>query len=143
MMDALREQNQERFYEIWTRVNSGYPLEGEEKMIGELMTAHPEYYPFWNEPKRYIHHKFDPAEDKADPFLHILMDLTVRRQIMLDDPPETRRTIEALMKKGLSEMEAIHDVSRIVVEFMYDMLKTRKPFDLQKYVRRLNQLVSR
>ncbi len=141
-MDALREQNQERFYEIWTRLNCGYPLEGEDKMIGELMKAHPEYYNFWNEPKRYIHRKFDPAEDKVDPFLHIMMDLTVRRQIMLNDPPETKRTIEALIKKGRSELEAIHEVSRIVVEFMYDMLKTRTSFDLQKYVKRLNQLVS-
>jgi len=141
-MDALREQNQERFYEIWTRLNSGHRLEGEDKVIGELMKAHPEYYKFWNRPKRYIHHKFDPAYDKVDPFLHIMMDLTVRNQIMLDDPPETKRTVEALVKKGLSEMEATHEVSRIVVEFVYDTMKSGRPFDLQKYVRRLDQLVS-
>jgi Domain of unknown function (DUF1841) len=142
-MDALRDQNQERFYEIWTRLNSGYPLQGDDRVIGELMKAHPEYYQFWNDPKRYVHHRFDPATDKLDPFLHILMDLTVKRQIMLDDPPETKRTIEALTsKKGLSEMEAIHQVSSIVVEFMYDTLKTRRPFDVHKFVRRLGQLIS-
>jgi Domain of unknown function (DUF1841) len=71
------------------------------------------------------------------------MDLTVKRQIMLNDPPETKRTIEALTsKKGLSEMEAIHQVSRIVVEFMYDILKRKRPFDVQKFARRLDQLVS-
>jgi Domain of unknown function (DUF1841) len=50
-MDALRDQNQERFYEIWTRMNSGYPLEGDEKIIGELMRAHPEYYPVLERPE--------------------------------------------------------------------------------------------
>ena len=57
-------------------------------------------------PQKDVHHRFDPATDKLDPFLHILMGLTVKRQIMLNDPPETKKTIEALTsKKGFSEME--------------------------------------
>jgi len=87
-MDALRDRNQERFYEIWTRMNSGYALEGDDRTIGELMRAHPEYYRFWNDPKRYAHHRFDPSTDELDPFLHhILMGLTVKGQVALNDPP--------------------------------------------------------
>jgi len=39
-------------------------------------------------------------------------------------------------------MEAVHRVSSIVAELMYDVLKTGRPFDARKFARRLDRLVS-
>lgn len=71
-LDEIRNQNAERFYEIWDKRRKGIELYGEDKQIGELMSSHKEYYHVWNNPRKYMHHYF--REDEVNPFFHIIVD---------------------------------------------------------------------
>lgn len=64
----------------------------------------------------------------------------VDNQLKMNNPPETRKTLDRLNKEGYSEEEAKELIACAVVSEMYDILKSNKPFNLQRYVACLDRL---
>ncbi len=65
---------------------------------------------------------------------------TVRTQINLKDPPETKNTFERLLKEGFPEEEAIELICGAISIEIYRALQNKIPFNNDKYIRRLNSL---
>ncbi|MEA3558692.1 MAG: hypothetical protein U9R75_05495 [Candidatus Thermoplasmatota archaeon] len=50
-------------------------------------------------------------------------------------PPETKETLSRLMRSGYTRHEAIRRIGTAVVREMFDIEKTREPYDEDRYVR--------
>jgi hypothetical protein len=64
----------------------------------------------------------------------------VRNQMKKNEPPETNLTYKRLIDMGHSDFDTIQLIGQCIAVEMYHVLKFKKPFDKQRYIRHLNQL---
>jgi transcriptional regulator of NAD metabolism len=64
----------------------------------------------------------------------------VENQIRENNPPETRKTLDRLLKKGYSKDDAMKLLRRAVLGEIYKVLKSKEPFDEKRYVKALREL---
>ncbi len=64
----------------------------------------------------------------------------VENQIRNNNPPETKETLQRLMKIGDSRQEAIRKIAVVMVEEMYDVMKNREAFNQERFVNKLREL---
>lgn len=131
-----------RFYRIWRRVKAGKKLQGEEALLGKLMQEHQEYHNTWEFADVTAESPYD-VETEENPFLHIILHAVVENQIKQNDPPEVGVVLGKLMAKGDSRHEAVHEIARVLVEEIWEMLRYYRPFDSVRYVRKLQRLKRR
>ena len=64
----------------------------------------------------------------------------VENQIRENNPPETRETLDMLLKADYSKDDAMKLLGRVVVSEIYKVLKNKEPFDEERYVKALREL---
>jgi hypothetical protein len=64
----------------------------------------------------------------------------VENQIRENNPPETKRTLDRLLKKGYSKDDAMKLIGRAVAVEIYKVLKNKEQFNEDKYVKALREL---
>lgn len=77
---------------------------------------------------------------KANPRLKAAFLEVVENQLKANDPPETRETFNRLVGQGISESDAKLYIARVVSAETFHMLKHKKPFNRQRYVKNLARL---
>ena len=77
--------------------------------------------------------KYNPRFKKA-----ILQ--VVDNQLRMNDPPETKETLERLVSEGYSKQQAREMIGAVVSAHIYDMLKENRMYDNEKYIKDLNKL---
>ena len=64
----------------------------------------------------------------------------IENQIKKNDPPETLKAFNRLKSQGYSEFEAKQLIGQCVAVQIYNILKYKKPFDQERYIKNLNNL---
>ena len=64
----------------------------------------------------------------------------VENQLRENDPPETRATLSRLVAEGRSEPEAKRLIACVVAAEIFDVLKSRRSYDHDRYVAALAEL---
>ena len=64
----------------------------------------------------------------------------VENQLKDNDPPETKKTLQRLIRDGCGEDRARELIGCVVTTVIYDVLKNEQQYDRQKYVKALNKL---
>ena len=64
----------------------------------------------------------------------------VENQLRDNNPPETRKTFERLLRKGYSEEDAKKLIGTAVVSEVFYVLKEGKPYDEKRYIETLKKL---
>lgn len=77
---------------------------------------------------------------KTNPRLKAAILEVVNNQLQVDNPPETRSTLDRLISEGHLEKDAKELVACVVTSEIFDIMRHRKEFDLQRYVAALNKL---
>jgi hypothetical protein len=77
---------------------------------------------------------------KANPHLKAAFLEVVDNQLKANDPPETRETFNRLVAQGISEGDAKLYIAQAVCVETFDILKHKRPFNLQRYVKNLARL---
>ena len=78
--------------------------------------------------------------DDVNPALGEEMKEVVRRQISSHDPPETKQTYDRLIKQGIAKDEVIRLLAVVLAAEIFDIMKENEPFNLERYIRRLDKL---
>ncbi|MFA4923939.1 MAG: DUF1841 family protein [Ignavibacteriaceae bacterium] len=136
-LNEFRPLSRKNYHDIWRRVKDGKELEGEEKIIGDLMKQHVEFHAEWESTD--FEYEYD-HETEVNPFMHIMIDTIVMNQVTKNDPPQTRFTYNKLTAKGYSHLEAIHKIDSVVVEEIWGIMKNGRTFDEKKYAAKLKGL---
>ncbi|MBN1220163.1 MAG: DUF1841 family protein [Anaerolineae bacterium] len=114
-------------------------LSEEDQILAEIMRLHPEYYDLWERLDEVTDEELE--RDGTNPILHVMFHQIVENQIAANDPPETAETLARLVQQGKDRHEAVHEIAGVVVNDVYEIMKSNRPFDEQRYIRRLRHLV--
>jgi hypothetical protein len=79
-------------------------------------------------------------EPKSNPHLRAAIMEVVENQLRDNDPPQTRQTFSRLIEAGHSEKEAKRLIGCVVSAEIFDVLKKNEPFNLDRFVKGLNNL---
>lgn len=64
----------------------------------------------------------------------------IANQRKANDPRETNLAFKRLIDMGYTEYETKQLIGQCVAVEIYDLLKLRRPFDIERYIRNLNKL---
>jgi len=64
----------------------------------------------------------------------------VDKQLLANDPPETRQTCDRLIAEGYSEEEVKVQIACVVTAELFAIVKNQEPFNLERYIRNLSLL---
>jgi len=64
----------------------------------------------------------------------------IRNQLKANDPPETKKTLNRLIKLGYSEFESKQFIGQCIAVELFEVIKNKKPFDEDRYVNNLKKL---
>ena len=145
VFETLRGINRKHFYDIWKKAQSG-KLQGlteEEQRLGKIMLDHSdEYFNQFEFADALADHEYDP-ETEVNPFLHVILHAVAEKQVEDRDPIEAFQFYNAMLRKKCNRHEAIHLLSSILVKFIFQILKDKKPFPLESYCKILKEYKSR
>ena len=80
--------------------------------------------------------------EKSNPRLKATFLEVVENQMRDNDPPETRATLARLKSQGISEEDAMLYIGQAVCVEVWDIMKNKTGFNMQRFVRNLNNLPS-
>ena len=145
VFETLRGINRKHFHEIWKKAQSGklQDLTEEEQRLGKIMLEHSdEYFNQFEFADALADHEYDP-ETEVNPFLHVILHAVAEKQVEDRDPIEAFQFYNAMLRKKCNRHEAIHLLSSILVKFIFQILKDKKPFPLESYCKILKEYKSR
>jgi len=64
----------------------------------------------------------------------------IKNQLKANDPPETKKTLNRLIKLGYSEFESKQFIGQCIAVELFEVIKNKKPFDEDRYVNNLKKL---
>jgi len=64
----------------------------------------------------------------------------IENQIEANDPPETLITFKRLKDQGFSDFEVKQLIGQCVAVEIYNVMKFKKPFNKERYIKNLNNL---
>ncbi len=134
----LRQLGRTRIGLIWQLAQAGVDLEDGDRRLAEVLRQHPEYHHVWEDVESLAGEI--STLDGVNPFAHVLMHHVVENQLADDDPPQTTRALEALLKVGTDRHDAVHAIAAVVAEELNDMVRVERVFDRDGYVDALEDL---
>ena len=124
-------------------------LEGQMKVLAQLMIEHPDYQYFWALPPPSAWAELQRALEQGvvNPDIHLQLEATVLRQIENEDPPEAAQAYRALLKANVEPHKARHTVARILTEVTWEVLdmaqRGEQPDAGLYYISKLKRLAKR
>ena len=64
----------------------------------------------------------------------------VRTQLRDNDPPETKKTLERLVREGFTEQEALKLIGYVVAGEVFSVIKEGRPYNEKNYLAALQAL---
>ncbi len=90
-------------------------------------------------------HRDEPHPDIAPGALklHLLVHGMVERQLLYDDPPETRQALDHLLAAGLDRHSAVHAIGEVVAGEVWAITNEQRAFDREAFVAGLRRLMEK
>ncbi|MBI5838876.1 MAG: DUF1841 family protein [Chloroflexi bacterium] len=136
--NALGAMSRDQLYDLWIRAKEGEPLEGQEATLARMMKEHVEYADIWE--------RLEELDDSqivvngVHSILHVSMHSIIENQLEQNTPPEARKALDGLLKRGVSRHEAIHAIAYEFNMELFPVLKHSQPFNNLAYKRRLEKI---
>lgn len=124
---------------IWEMAGKGLPLNEEQERILDVLRRHDEYRSAWEIGDVLVDSNYTVGG--VNPFLHVHLHLIVEKQIRDGEPPEVRKVVKELERKGMPGHDAVHVVARVLLEEMHGIMSEKRPFNRERYLRGLAGLV--
>ncbi|MHA2621206.1 MAG: DUF1841 family protein [bacterium JZ-2024 1] len=138
MVKELLTGNRRKVFLVWERHKSGKKLRPDEQELLEILNLHPEWESIYNNPQKYMKHKFDPRKEE-DPFVHILLHQMLRKQMKSKELPEMQGAYDRLkQKKGAKAAEEI--ILETFLEEVAKAVQQRKMVSIESLKQRLSRL---
>ena len=114
-----RDEARNFLFDSWQKRREKQLLTPLEDLVGQLIEKHPEYYSVFENPEKYRDREYLPEQGEANPFLHLMMHLTIEEQISIDQPPGIRAHFVRLTHKFESEHDAQHRMMECLSEMIW------------------------
>jgi hypothetical protein len=118
MFNPSRDDARNFLFNSWRKQREGSVMTPLEDIVARLIVKHPEYHALLENPQQYQQKDYKQENGEANPFLHLMMHLTMEEQISIDQPPGIRAHFQRLSTHYKSEHDALHRM----MECLGDML---------------------
>jgi hypothetical protein len=133
LFNPSRDEARQFLFESWRKRNAKELLTPLEDLAAQLIAKHPEYHAVLENPERYQDHDYLPEHGEANPFLHLMMHLTIEEQISIDQPAGIRAHFVRLTRQSGSEHEAQHCMMECLSEMIWQAQRNRTQPDAAIY----------
>jgi hypothetical protein len=139
MFAPSRDEARLFLFESWRKRCGGELLTPLEDLTAQLIDKHPEYHALFSDPEKNQGKDFAPDGDVVNPFLHLMMHLTLEEQISIGQPHGIREQFTRLTEKYQSEHEAQHAMMDCLGEMIWQAQRNQTAPDAQVYLNCLEQ----
>lgn len=129
-----RDEARNFLFESWRKRRAKELLTPLEDLAAQLIEKHPEYFAIFEDPERYLAREYLPEQGVANPFLHLMMHLTIEEQISIDQPPGIRAHFVRLTHQFESEHDAQHRMMEALSEMIWQAQRNHSPPDASIYL---------
>ncbi|MBK9160901.1 MAG: DUF1841 family protein [Nitrosomonadales bacterium] len=133
LFNPSRDEARNFLFESWRKRRARELLSPLEDLAAQLIEKHPEYFSVFSDPERYQERDYLPENGETNPFLHLMMHLTIEEQISIDQPAGIRAHFERLTRKLGSEHDAQHRMMECLGEMIWQAQRNRTQPDAAIY----------
>ena len=134
LFNPTRDEARQFLFETWRKRTDGELLTPLEDLAAQLIEKHPEYHDLLAQPERHLAQDYAPEHGATNPFLHLMMHLTIEEQISIDQPPGTRAHFVRLTRKLESEHGAQHQMMECLSEMIWQAQRQHSEPDAAVYL---------
>jgi len=134
MFKPSRDEARKFLFESWRKRLTGELLTPLEDLTAQLIDKHPEYHSLFNDPEHNQDKDFAPDDNVVNPFLHLMMHLTIEEQISIGQPQGIREQFVRLTQKYESEHEAQHAIMDCLGEMIWKSQRNNTAPDAVVYL---------
>ena len=134
MFNPSRDEARNFLFESWRKRCAGEMLTPLEDLTAQLIDKHPEYHELFGDPANNQDREYAPDGETVNPFLHLMMHLTIEEQISIDQPAGVRAHFTRLSEKYQSEHEAQHAMMDCLGEMIWQAQRNGTPPDGALYL---------
>ncbi|MFA6015615.1 MAG: DUF1841 family protein [Gallionellaceae bacterium] len=134
MFNPTRDQARQFLFESWRKNLSGEVLTPLEDLTVKLITQHPEYHELLADAQRNQDKDFAPDGNVVNPFLHLMMHLTLEEQFSIGQPHGVREQFSRLTQKYHSSHEAQHAMMDCLGEMIWQAQRNKTAPDAAVYL---------
>ncbi|WP_035382745.1 DUF1841 family protein [Ferriphaselus sp. R-1] len=139
MFNPTRDQARQFLFETWRKRRASELLTPLEDLTAQLIEKHPEYHDLLGDPERFLDQDYQPEQGGTNPFLHLMMHLTIEEQISIGQPHGVREQFARLTQKYESEHEAQHAMMDCLGEMIWQAQRNGGQPDAAVYLTCLRQ----
>lgn len=121
-------------FESWRKHRAGELLTPLEDLVAQLIGKHPEYHAVLENPESHQDKDYLPEHGAANPFLHLMMHLTIEEQISINQPAGIRAHFARLTRQFESEHDAQHRMMECLGEMIWQAQRNRTQPDAAVYL---------
>jgi len=133
LFNPSRDEARNFLFESWRKRRAGELLTPLEDLATQLIARHPEYHAMLEDPERHQDKDYLPEDGAINPFLHLMMHLTIEEQISIDQPAGIRAQFARLTHKSGSEHDAQHRMMECLGEMLWPAQRSRTQPDAAIY----------
>lgn len=133
LFNPSRDEARNFLFETWRKRRARELLSPLEDLAAQLIEKHPEYHAVLEDSERYQDKDYLPEQGETNPFLHLMMHLSIEEQISIDQPPGIRAHFVRLTRKFESEHDAQHRMMECLSEMIWQAQRNRTQPDAAIY----------
>ena len=96
MFNPAREEARQFLFETWRKHREGELLLPLENIAAHLIEKHPEFHDLLADPERHQNKDYLPEHGAINPFLHLMMHLSIEEQLSIGQPHSIREQFARL-----------------------------------------------
>jgi hypothetical protein len=116
MFNPTRNEARQFLFDAWRKHNAGELLTPLEHIAARVIGLHPEFHGLLADQAEHQERDYLPGE--LNPFLHLMMHLSIEEQVSIDQPPGVRLAFQRLTAKYGSDHEAQHAMMECMAEMI-------------------------
>ena len=133
IFNPSRDEARNFLFDSWRKRRAGELLTPLEDLAAQLIARHPEYHAILEDPQRHLDQDSLPGQGEINPFLHLMMHLTIEEQISIDQPAGIRAHFARLTRQLRSEHDAQHRMMECLGEMIWQAQRNGSPPDAAIY----------
>jgi hypothetical protein len=134
MFNPSQEDVRRFFCGVHAKSRAAQPMDALETLAGQWLAEHPEYDADLADEQAALAAKYDGADGRTNPFLHLAMHLSISEQCSIDQPRGIRQAVELLAARRNSLHEAHHEAMECLGQMLWESQRSGRPPDGAGYV---------
>lgn len=128
-----RDEARDFLFESWRKRRAGELLTPLEDLAAQLIAKHPEHHAVFENRDMFQGSDYLPEHGTVNPFLHLMMHLTIEEQISINQPAGIRAHFARLTQQFGSEHDAQHRMMECLGEMIWQAQRNRTQPDATVY----------